>query len=123
MDITHCMSRPALLLACSHEEADMIRKQAFVQSRTISAYVFLVVMRSVTFDEKQFAEFGRVAVYSGRLKRGVGPRTTMLLRCTTEQALRIRTAAKRRDVTISGYILYCLKRSWTLAAVNPIASP
>jgi hypothetical protein len=36
----------------------------------------------------------------------------MLLRCSLEEASRIRTAAERRQTSISGFVRRAVKRSW-----------
>jgi uncharacterized protein (DUF1778 family) len=45
-------------------------------------------------------------------ERPAGPRTTLLLRCSAEQAQRIKAAAKRRSTTISFFVLHVLATSW-----------
>jgi hypothetical protein len=41
-----------------------------------------------------------------------GPRTAVLLRCSTQEADRIRVAAQRRETSISGFVLHSLHRAW-----------
>ena len=38
----------------------------------------------------------------------------MLLHCSIVEASRLRAAAKRRDITISGFVLRTLRRSWNV---------
>src|SRR5215831_8570021 len=40
-------------------------------------------------------------------------RTTMLIRCSKEEAQRIRAGAKRRSTTISHFVLHALAVSWS----------
>jgi hypothetical protein len=110
------MSRSVLMISCSQEEATNVREKAALQRRTISAYVLKIVLRTVQLDEQLFGNYHRLAPldFSG-LRAKVHPRTVMLIRCSTEEATRIRLAAKRRDATISGYVLLCLRSSWHLA--------
>lgn len=63
--------------------------------RTISAYVLQIVMRKAVLDEKLFQEYGKVRslVDSEFMRRPTGPRTTMLLRCASQESTRIRAAA------------------------------
>jgi uncharacterized protein (DUF1778 family) len=37
-------------------------------------------------------------------------RTALLIRCSVEEAERIRSAAKKEGRTLSGYVLHCLHR-------------
>jgi hypothetical protein len=105
------MARAVLLLACSQEEASTIREKAAEETRTISAYVLRIVMRSVQIDEKFFADFSKLANLNPALVKP-RPRTVVLIRCSDKESVRIRTTAVRRDSTISGYIIHCLRRSW-----------
>jgi uncharacterized protein (DUF1778 family) len=117
-------NRSALLIACSVKEAETIRERAASERRTISAYVLHIVMRNAALDEKLFEEYGKLQsrVDSEFTRRPAGPRTTMLLRCASQESARIRTAAKRRAMTISGFVLYALRCSWRLAnAAHPFS--
>jgi uncharacterized protein (DUF1778 family) len=110
-------NRSAVLIACSLKEAQTIRERAAFERRTISAYVLHVVLRNAALDEKLFQEYGKLRslLDSEFTRRPTGPRTTMLLRCASQESARIRTAAKRRNMTISGFVLYALRSSWHLA--------
>ena len=114
----------ALLIHCSIEEAQRIRETAARQRRTISGYVLNIIMKAVRLDEG-IARLRALGVEEKRLVRdtkfhgldGVssrppGPRTTMLLSCPVEEAQRIRAAAKRREITISGVVLHALRLAW-----------
>jgi uncharacterized protein (DUF1778 family) len=109
-------SRAALLINCSAEEALTIRERAKVEHRGISSYMLNIVMRSVDFEEKLRAGARRFQALkrslSGTPIRSTGPRTTLLLRCSTEESERIRRVAEMEDTTICGFVLHCLKRSW-----------
>jgi hypothetical protein len=105
------MPRAVLLIACSKEEASTIREKAAEETRTISAYVLRIVMRSVQIDEKFFADFRRLAHLNSALVKP-RPRTVVLIRCSDKESARIRATAVRRDSTISGYVIHCLRRSW-----------
>jgi uncharacterized protein (DUF1778 family) len=110
--------RTALLINCSVQEASEIRARAELQRRTVSGYVLNIAMRSVGYDEQLFTRFERLSSFGGRWRRRFPiekPRTTMHLHCSKEEATRIRDSAKRRDTTISGFILHCLHRSWELS--------
>ncbi len=102
--------RTALLINCSETQAARVRKIAEQQRRTMSGCVLNIVLRAVSVEERFFGRVSRLAPLP--LRRPAGPRACLLIRCSTEEAKRIRTAAKSRQMTICGYVLYCLERSW-----------
>ena len=109
--------RTALLINCSTEEALTIRERAKLEHRGISGYVLNIVMRSVDFEEELLGKAGQSPPLNRRPSgtlRPPGPRTTFLLRCSTEESERIRRAAKLRDTTISAFVLRCIARSWRI---------
>jgi hypothetical protein len=72
-------------------------------------------MRAVAFDEGLFAKISMLPELApGFASRPPGRRTTMLLHCSIVEASRLRAAAKRRDITISGFVLRTLRRSWNV---------
>jgi uncharacterized protein (DUF1778 family) len=108
--------RDALLISCSLDEAKTIRKLAAAQRRTISGYVLNIVMRKVEIEEGMFRRHQRLATLQATVRwRLPGPRTTMILRCARQEAMRIRTAARRRDITISRFVLDALEIAWAVA--------
>jgi uncharacterized protein (DUF1778 family) len=111
--------RTALLINCSQEELCHVRDFAELEHRTLSGYVLNIVMRAVAFEEKLFTSLPKLheanPLLGWQLARPAGRRTTMLLRCSTAEATRIRAAAKRRRVTISGFVLHALRRSWMIS--------
>jgi len=44
----------------------------------------------------------------------------LLIRCSAEEARRIRAAAKRRDTTMSGFVLSTLRRAWEVRESSPL---
>jgi len=117
-------NRAALLINCSRKEAQKIREIAARQRRTISGYVLNILMKAIRLDEG-VARLRALGVEERRLvrdpkfygldgvsRRPSGPRTTMLLSCPVEEARRIREAAKRKEITISGLVLHALRLSW-----------
>jgi len=109
--------RTSLLINCSEQEAREIRVQAKLQRRTISGYVLNIAMRAVGYDDQLFARFDRLLSFdssSGRQPGAARPRTTMHLHCFEGEAKRIRNAAKRRETTISGFVLHSVRRSWAV---------
>jgi hypothetical protein len=111
--------RTQLLLHCTVEEAEQVRRRARDEYRGVSAYMLRLAMRVVEFDERIALDLGQyraAMILRKDAKREVkDPRTTMLLRCSSEEAQRIRAAAKRRDVTVSEYVFRHLRRSWRVA--------
>jgi uncharacterized protein (DUF1778 family) len=108
--------RTALLINCSRDEAMTMRRWAEIERRTISGHVLNVVMKTVRIGEILSARSPNVErltrSVSIRTPRPPGARTTVLLRCSGEESRRIRASAQRRDMTISGFILTCLHRTW-----------
>lgn len=104
-----------MLINCSEQEAREVRKQAKLQRRTVSGYVLNIAIRAVGYDDQLFTQLKRLSSFGsawGRRPRAARPRTTMHLHCSAEEASRIRNAAKRREMTISGFVLHSLRRSW-----------
>ena len=119
--------RTALLLYTSQEDALKIRERAALEHRTVSGYVLNILLRTVAFEETLDAWLGRrgTCLSSPPAICLPGPKTTMLLRCSSEQAQRIRAAARRRAVNVSAYIRQALWRSWksqdsVVAHVRPV---
>jgi hypothetical protein len=85
--------------------------------------VLNIAMRHAAMDEKLLHQYGKLRrlVDSEFTQRPAGPRTTMLLRCASQESARIRTAAKRRNMTISGFVLYALRCSWHVADTQAYA--
>ena len=117
-------NRATLLINCSQREARRIRETATRQRRTISGYVLNILMKAIRFDESltRLREVGgeeKLAVrhlefygLGGFSARPSGPRTTMLLSCSKEDAHRIRETAKRKETTMSGLVLHALRLAW-----------
>lgn len=110
-------SRTALLIRCAEQEAAIIREQARIERRTVSNYVLNIVIRALRFEESLFAnsrfhDLRRRADWHAI--RAPGPRTAILVRCSAEEAARIRAGAQQRGATISGYVLRALTRSWKI---------
>ena len=125
-------NRNMLLINCSQGEAERIRKTAARQHRTISGYVLNVVLAAIRFDDslthlRSVGGDSRVSVrdielygLDGFSARPPGPRTTMLLSCSTDDARRIRETAKRKEITISGLVLHALRRTWTIPGARSL---
>ena len=75
-----------------------------------------IVVRSIEFDDALFAKLNGVRTFRPEWNyRGPGRRTTVHLYCSAQEAKRVRNAAKRRETTISGFVLHSLRRSWEAA--------
>lgn len=107
--------RTALLISCSQEQAATIRKRAEFERRTMSGYVLRIVVRWLDLEDRLLVmqrEGGRrLSVYQS--VRASGRRATILIRCSKDEAQRIRAGAKRRSTTISWYVLNTLSLSWS----------
>jgi hypothetical protein len=124
------MTRTALLIRCSAEEADRIRFEAQRERRTLSSYVLRISLNAVATDGRLFSQFtDRSQILHRQSVVLPGPRSAILVRCDVAEAERIREAAKRRDVRINAFILHALKTTWNLqmplrvhAAKAPLAA-
>src|SRR5215467_11034181 len=116
-------NRSALLICCSVEEAQKIRREAQFEHRTVAGYVLNILSRALRLEERlaaQLNSFQRLNRVLARTPiRAPGKRTAILVRCSVDEASRIRIAAIRRDATISGFVLHCLKRNWDLNLGRP----
>jgi hypothetical protein len=125
--------RTVLLLNCSHREARKIREVAKHQRRTISGYVLNILIKAVRIEKNlnRLKSLGSSVLVrprdmdlfnelQGCARRLRGPRTTMLLSCSAEEAGQIRETAKTKAMTISGLVLGALRHSWDL---NEMAIP
>ena len=114
------MKRTGLLIHCSKQELAEMRRRARGEHRQISSYALSVVMPVVAFEEglrKQYQGLDDLFLQLAR-RPPAQPRTTMLLRCSVAEARRIRAAASRRRVTLSGYVLFALHRRWAVVAAR-----
>lgn len=121
--------RTALLIRCTQEEARTIRTQAWTEYRSLSSYVLYVLRRGLALEDKLFAKlspyryFSFNRVLAQTVLRAPGPRTAVLVRCSAEEAKRIRLAASRREIPISSFVLQVLHRSWDATAKVAITHP
>lgn len=119
---TLMVPRTALLIRCSLEEASKIRAEAEIEKRTVSGYVLNIMVRALRIEDKLAA-----IIHDSNLNRTLarlplrmpGPRTAILVRCSVDEAKKIRAAAARRDATISGFVLHSLRSAWRVAAGHP----
>jgi uncharacterized protein (DUF1778 family) len=112
------MSRTALLIRCTVEQALTIRLQAEKERRTVSAYVLNILTSAIEVEDALFRKLTHYALMNQVLGRkavtDVGQRTAILVRCSCAEADQIRAAAKRRDMPINAFVLQALKRAWSV---------
>jgi uncharacterized protein (DUF1778 family) len=105
------MDRSVLIIRCSRADADVIRAQARLEHRTVSGYLLHVLDRSLWVDATVFDAVSHLVQTPVSLARA-GNRTAICLRCSAEEATRIRVGAKRRRMSISNFVIFCLHRRW-----------
>jgi hypothetical protein len=104
--------RTALLICCSQLEAKTIRAQAKTERRTVSGYVLNILSRILSYEER-FDEQKLSEPKPRRSRpRSIGPRTAVLVRCSMEEARRIRAKAESVGGTVSSYVVTRLRWSW-----------
>ncbi|HEX5423249.1 MAG TPA: hypothetical protein VFW94_06850 [Candidatus Acidoferrales bacterium] len=117
--------RTALLIRCSREEAATVRAQAHAERRTISGCILNILERSLWMEEQYSRGMTRSFLENQarefRLMHRIYDRTTMLLRCSVQEAERIRAKAYNRHMSISEFVGFSLWRHWE--ATNKIRRP
>ena len=96
----------------------MIRREAEAERRTVSGYLLSILDRAVRLEESLFSKMVRYNALNRVLMRvpkiAPGPRAALLLRCSAEEADRIRRAARRREISISNFVIQAVRRVWTV---------
>jgi hypothetical protein len=116
--------RTAVIISCTQGDAAFTRERARSRRQTISGYILDVVMRLIVIDDRLFATYARLAPSTWRHPAPApGPKTTLLIRCSQEEANRIRLAAKRRDSTVSAFVRHALHLSWKATLNHPPVPP
>jgi uncharacterized protein (DUF1778 family) len=115
--------RAAIFVNCSQQEARTIRERAKLDHRNVSSYVLHIVMRVVVIEEKLRKSAALNRLLLRPTVRLPGPRAAFLLRCSREEAKRIRAVARMTDRTISGFVLRTLRRHWSIEDHSPILRP
>lgn len=110
--------RTALLICCSQLEASVIREQAKSERRTLSNYVLNIAVRAAQMEELLSESLGRRLALV-RPPARAHPRTAVLIRCSQKEAEKIREAARRREASISAFVLHCLERTWWVKNIEP----
>jgi hypothetical protein len=114
------MPRTSLLIRLSHEDAVRIRAEASSEYRSLSGYLLHVLERSFSIEQRVVREASE-PLLSEQARAVVGPQdkkhhTAVHLRCSVEQAARIREHAARRQLSIGDFVVFSLRRLW--AAVD-----
>jgi uncharacterized protein (DUF1778 family) len=104
--------RTSLLLRCSPEEAAKVRHHAALEHRSVAGYLLFVLERNLAIEEKYSDAYTPLMVQQSQEETTREDRTAIHLRCSVEQANRIRKAAARRQLSISKFIVFALQRSW-----------
>ena len=102
--------RTSLLVRCSRDEAQKIHVEAMAQHRNVSGYLLFVLERSLWIEDGFVT--GTLFVKQTPVLGAAENRTAIHLRCSTEEATRIRAAAKKRLLSISNFVLFSLQRHW-----------
>lgn len=105
--------RTSLLIRCSIEDAQMIRTEAATQHRNVNGYLLYVLERSMWIEQRFLAGYSG-AVQTPAIPRSVS-RKAIHLRCTIDEADRIRNAAQTRFLSISNFVVFSLHRHWRAA--------
>jgi len=112
--------RTSLLIRLSLEDAVRIRKEASSEHRSLSGYLLNVLERSF-FIEQKLAHGASARMLSIQARATLGPQfkklhTAVHLRCAVEEAARIREYAARRQLSISDFVVFSLRRLWRAMA-------
>lgn len=101
----------------------MVRTQANAERRTISGCMLNILERGIAMEERYAHGITQSFLVNQardfRMAHRMRDRTTMLLRCSDEEAQRIRIAASNRAMSISEFVGFSLWRHWE--AVKKIA--
>lgn len=103
-------SRTSLLIRCSRQDAQTVHAEASAQHRSVSGYLLYVLERSIWVDEKALR--GLPYAIQITVPPPAEGRIAIHLRCTAEEAGRIRASAKRRLASISNFVVFSLHRHW-----------
>jgi hypothetical protein len=108
-------TRTSLLINCSEKEATEVRTRARTERRTVSAYIVNILHESMKASDGLVRYLRNAPSFQldhARKSKVLGPRTTLHVYCTVEEANQIRKAGHVRQVAMSHYVLSCLHRRW-----------
>lgn len=114
------MPRTSLLIRLSHEDAARIREEASSEYRSLSGYLLRKLHRGFQIEEKLGTGQVKSLLSTTRARGIIGPQdkrrhTAAHLRSTAEGAAEIREYAARRQLSISDFVVFSLRRSWQAA--------
>jgi len=115
------MPRTSLLIRLSHEDAARIRKGAAAEYRSLSGYLLYVLARSCQIEDKVVVGKVSGSLLAKQARATIGwqdrkNRTAIHLRCTVEQAARIREYAAKRQLSIGDFVVFSFRRLWIAVA-------
>src|SRR5215475_9793888 len=114
------LARTSLLIRLSHKDAARIRKEAASEHRSLSGYLLHVLERRFSIEEKlTLGASGPMSYLQTRTTLGEQVKalhTAVHLRCTVDEAARIRKYAARRQLSISDFVVFSLRRRWRAMA-------
>lgn len=109
-------ARTALTVRCSQQDAKALHMQAASEHRSISGCLLNVLDRYLAMEEGLVHGLpDSLLEKKAREFRLLGPGEAgarILLRCFSDEANRIRAAAAKRQMGVSNFIVFCLRRHW-----------
>lgn len=110
--------RASLIVRCSREDAARLRSEASSEHRSLSGYLIRILEHSIAVEDK-FTPMSdqRFLETQARSVLGTGhkhARTAVHLRCTADEAERIRQCAARRRLSISDFVVFSARRTWSI---------
>jgi uncharacterized protein (DUF1778 family) len=110
------MARTSLLIRLSPQDAARIREGASSEYRSVSGYLLYALDRSFRIEEVVVRD-AIGPLISEQARAIIGPQykkthTAIHLRCTVEQAAKIRKYAAKRQLSISDFVIFSLRRLW-----------
>jgi hypothetical protein len=105
-------ARASVIVRCSQIDAARIRKEASREHRSLSGYLLHVLERSFFIEDKVPEPALVRQGWFLRIQADENIRTAIHLRCTAEQAARIRRYAARRELSLSDFVMFSLRRLW-----------
>jgi len=94
------------------EDAARTREEASSQHRSLSGYLLYVLERSFRVEETVGSILSPRRPQNIRGTQRPGIRTAVHLRCTAEEAARIREYARRRKLSLSDFVVFSMRRLW-----------
>jgi len=112
--------RTSLLIRLSHNDAARVRKEASSEHRSLSGYLLHVLERSFSIEQK-LTLGASTPMLSLQARATLGEQvkalhTAVHLRCTVDEAARIRKYAAGRQLSISDFVVFSLRRLWKAIA-------